>query len=60
VEQEEQEQEQEEEEVNLSSGVNDFGQELLSTVLDDFGEGVLNCRVVRVHKVILHKLDRQR
>jgi len=46
-------------EKDLSGGVNDFSEELLAPVLDDFGEGVLNGRVVRVHKVVLDELDGQ-
>ncbi len=44
----------------LTRRVDYFSREVLTSVLDDFAEGVLNRRVVALHKVSVHELHRQR
>lgn len=43
----------------LASGVNDVTFELGALVVDTLGEGALDGGVIRVHKVIINKLDDQ-
>jgi len=43
----------------LASGVNDVTFELSALVVDTLGEGALDSRIIRVHKVIINKLDDQ-
>lgn len=45
---------------HLASGINNLCGELLALVLDHLGKGVLNSRIVRLHKVAIHKLHSQR
>lgn len=44
----------------LTRRVDYFSREVLTSVLDDLAEGVLNRRVIALHKVALHELHRQR
>ena len=44
----------------LTRRVDYFSREVLTTVLDDFAEGILDRRVIALHKVPLHELHRQR
>ena len=44
----------------LTRRVDYFSREVLTSVLDDFTEGVLNRRVVAIHKMSIHKSHRQR
>ena len=42
----------------LTRRVDYFSREVLTFVLDDLAEGVLNCRVIALHKMFVHKLHR--
>ena len=44
----------------LTRRVDYFSREVFTSVLDDFAEGVLNRRVIALHKVSVHELHRQR
>lgn len=45
---------------HLTRRVRDLGNEFLATIPNRLRKGCLNGRIVRVHKVVLHKLNRQR
>lgn len=47
-------------EAYLTGGINNLSCKVLSLVLDDLAESVLNRRIITLHKVTINKLHRQR
>ena len=41
----------------LPSGVDDLGRIFLSFILDVLAEGILDCRIIALNKVAVHKLN---